>query len=129
MTAPNGRWFPNANPVLNANLVPTIAGSLVFPDFIDDGNPDNDNFAFVYHCIRSGTGGAAPTPGQTGTKEPEWPRQHGAIVKENVGTPAEVWWQCADNRVGLEAIKITIRYLDAGSGQERQLTIYHSFVE
>ncbi|MCA9046243.1 MAG: hypothetical protein KDA69_18085, partial [Planctomycetaceae bacterium] len=59
----------------------------------------------------------------------EWPRQHGAIVRENANTAQEVVWQCFDNRVGLETIRITIRYRDIRSKIERQLTLYHSFVE
>ncbi|MEZ5940842.1 MAG: prepilin-type N-terminal cleavage/methylation domain-containing protein [Planctomycetaceae bacterium] len=92
----------------------TSVGRLVFPD------QATGNFAYVYRCVQGGI---------AGSKQPEWPRQHGAIVRENANTAQEVVWQCYDNRVGLEAIRITIRYRDIRSKLERQLTLYHSFVE
>ena len=40
-----------------------------------------------------------------------------------------VGWEAFDNRIGLEKIKITVRYSDVTSGTSRQVTIIHSFVE
>jgi hypothetical protein len=62
--------------------------------------------------------------GVTGLREPDWPREPGKTVRDG-----GVIWQCFDNRVGLQMIRITIRYRDIGSGLPRQVTLIHSFVE
>ncbi len=122
---PPYRPYRYATPGVNwGSSSAATVGMLIYPDYSNDMDSSNDNFAFVYRCVSVGSAG-----GFTGTKTPEWPRQHGAIVRERAGTVNEVIWQCNDNRIGLEAIRITIRYQDPGSKLERQLTIYHSFVE
>ncbi|MCA9033312.1 MAG: hypothetical protein KDA66_21015, partial [Planctomycetaceae bacterium] len=60
-------------------------GDYIFPDYVDSATLNDDNFAFVYRCVQGGV---------TSFKEPEWPRQHGAIVRENANTAQEVVWQC-----------------------------------
>jgi prepilin-type N-terminal cleavage/methylation domain-containing protein len=62
--------------------------------------------------------------GNTGSRQPEWPREPGATVVDN-----EVIWQCFDNRLGLQAVKLTIRFRDPGNGLPRQVSVIHSFVE
>ena len=62
--------------------------------------------------------------GAAGSIEPEWPAVPGNIVEDGSRI-----WQCVDNRIGLEAIRITVRFKDVGSGQPRQVSIVHSFVE
>lgn len=59
-----------------------------------------------------------------GSKEPEWPRTPGAIVQDG-----GITWECIDNRIGLRAIRITIRYIDQRSNIPRQVSLVHSFVE
>lgn len=59
-----------------------------------------------------------------GSKEPEWPRTPGAIVQDG-----GITWECVDNRIGLEAIRVTIRFSDPRSRTPRQVTLVHSFVE
>jgi hypothetical protein len=63
-------------------------------------------------------------PIQSGSQEPEWPREPGATVVDG-----NVIWQCFDNRVSLPMIRITVRYRDVGTGLPRQVSIVHSFVE
>ena len=111
----NGTWAAH-QATGSVSTASGVGQSVVYPDAA------TNNSQFVYVCI-SGNGNSV------GSKEPEWPRQHGAIVRENSGTNNEVVWQCYDNRIGLESMRITLRYLDPGSGLERQLTIIHSFVE
>jgi hypothetical protein len=59
-----------------------------------------------------------------GVKEPTWPRTAGAQV-----TDGDLTWQAVDNRRPLRAIQITLRFLDASTGQLRTLTLQHSLVD
>ena len=78
----------------------------------------------TYGYIVIGGAGA----GTSGSRQPEWPREPGAIIRD--GSAADhVLWQCFDNRIGLERIRVTVRYRDVGSGQSRQVTLIHSFVK
>lgn len=61
----------------------------------------------------------AITAGTTGMTQPAW---GGQTVNDN-----GVVWERFENELGLEAIKITIRFRDVQSTQPRQLTIVHSF--
>jgi hypothetical protein len=105
---------------------------------------ERSNQSFAYRCIRSGEMGLdgegnpaqvvdfgqGGQPGMTGMRQPEWPLVPGQIVVENEDNPANtIVWQCFDNRIGLRAIQITIRYRDIQSNLPRQVTIVHSFVE
>jgi hypothetical protein len=40
-----------------------------------------------------------------------------------------VTWEAFDNRIGLEMIRITIRTRDTTTGNPRQFSLTHSFVE
>lgn len=55
---------------------------------------------------------------------PEWPRVPGTLVRDR-----DAVWQCFDNRIGLEKMRITIRFRDPGSNLPRQVSIVHSFME
>jgi hypothetical protein len=77
------------------------------------GSDDNLNFGFV--VIAGGTSGAT---------EPTWDRTPGVTH-----TDGGVTWRCFDNRIGLEQIRITVRYRDVGTGQTRQVTLVHSMVD
>lgn len=123
-------WHPSLQPLVGATpyrprqispagayvWAPTpsapVAGAVLFPD----AAVGNDTIAYV----------ALNADGvrQTGARVPEWPREPGAIV-----TDGALLWQCFDNRIGLEKIRITIRFRDPGTSQPRQVSIVHSFVE
>jgi type II secretory pathway pseudopilin PulG len=60
----------------------------------------------------------------SGAAEPAWP----AVAGEEV-LDGDVRWRAVNNTVGLQAIQITIRFLDPTSRQMRQVTIVHSLVE
>jgi len=88
------------------------------------------NYSFCYRVIKEGL---------IGSKPPEFSPLPGVIVQEpsrdlngngtiDFGETGAVW-QCVDNRIGLRAIQITIRYRDVSSNLSRQLTLIHSFVE
>lgn len=79
-------------------------------------NQSSSNQSLVYRKISDG--------GTTGTIQPEFPPVVGSIVRDNT-----VVWECVDNRIPLQAIRISIRFRDTRSNQPRQVTIVHSFVE
>lgn len=77
------------------------------------------NGEIIYHCVAVGA-----VTGLTGTIQPDFPPVPGTIVQDG-----DITWQCVDNRIGLRAIRITVRYRDNGVGTPRQVSIVHSFVE
>ena len=77
--------------------------------------PPSNNRSLVYKALQGGTSGG---------RQPEFIPEPGVTIQD--GT---IVWECIDNRVGLKAIRITIRFRDAGSNTPRQLTVVHSFVE
>jgi len=85
-------------------------GEILFPDLAA-----LTNASIGYVVVDAGTPGA---------REPEWPREPGALVQDG-----GVTWKCFDNRVGLEKIRITIRFRDPGTGQARQVSLVHAFTE
>jgi len=85
------------------------AGDVVFPDAAIG------NASIGYIALNNGT---------TGTQRPEFPRQPGTIL-----TDGTVAWRAFDNRIGLQKIRITIRFRDPKSLRPRQLTFVHSFIE
>src|SRR5690606_20733221 len=48
----------------------------------------------------------------------------GNVVEDN-----DLTWICVDNRIGLRAMRITIRYVDQKSRLPKQMTILHSFAK
>ena len=74
------------------------------------------NNSLLYRRINSG--------GSIGSVTPEFPPVVGSIVNDG-----SVVWECIDNRIPLQAIRISVRFRDTGSGQPRQVTMIHSFVE
>ncbi|MBX3436624.1 MAG: hypothetical protein KF861_03970 [Planctomycetaceae bacterium] len=60
----------------------------------------------------------------SGPTEPAWPVVAGEEVQDG-----EIRWRAFNNTIGLQAIQITIRFLDPSSKQMRQVTLVHSFVE
>lgn len=93
--------------------------------------PGYDHNTLYYTAIRSGLKGSVTAPA--------FPAEPGNIVEEpyvdlnsngmqDAGEEGVVW-QCLDNRIGMKAIRITIRFRDVGKNLPRQLTLVHSFVE
>ena len=81
------------------------------------------NGSIAFRCVgyteRNGNG----VP-DTGLDQPRWPTTPGDRV-----TDGELVWEAFDNRAGLKKMRITIRYNDAESGNPRQVSLVHSFVE
>ena len=96
-------------------------------DVDGNGNPDpdeieaigsDDNLSYAYVVIQSGTSDPSAA------NEPNWSNDPGLIFDDG-----SVRWRCFDNRVGLEQIRITVRYRDVSTGQTRQVTLVHSMVD
>lgn len=98
-------WAPNSAPP----APPT--STIIFPDAAN-----NQSIGYV---VTNADGVR-----QTGAREPEWPREPGALIRDG-----QIIWQCFDNRIGLEKIRITIRFRDTGTGQARQVSLIHAFTE
>jgi len=64
------------------------------------------------------------TAGTTASQERQWERTIGSRVQDGTAV-----WQCFDNRIGLTGIRITVRFIDPGSNQVRQVTFDHSFLD
>ena len=62
--------------------------------------------------------------GTTGATQPAWPSIPGIQFDDG-----SVTWESFDNRIGLEMIRITVRTRDTTTGNPRQFSIIHSFVE
>ena len=61
---------------------------------------------------------------EQGLQQPRWPTVPGERVRDG-----ELVWEAFDNRIGLKKMRIIIRYNDAQSGNPRQVTLVHSFVD
>ena len=134
------------------------AGAVVIP-VDDPMTPDDSTQSIVYRCIRTtndpngngildtfdedsnGNGvlnpgedannngrldspETGPLAGNSGITEPAWPLVAGVQFDDG-----SVTWESFDNRIGLEMIRITIRTRDTTTGNPRQFSIIHSFVE
>lgn len=62
--------------------------------------------------------------GSSSSTSPAWPTTPGVQVQDG-----GVTWEAFDNRIGLEMIRITIRTRDTTTGNPRQFSLTHSFVE
>jgi len=82
------------------------------------------NDSLYYEVIAVNGSPTTDVDGNRGTNRPEWIAVPGAVVQDN-----ELTWLCVDNRVGLQAIRITIRYIDVQSRLPRQVTVVHSFMK
>lgn len=135
---PNTEDFITPNGVLDAGEDLNQNGVLdlrvvYYPDLGEDQNGNgaldpwedvNGNMLLDAGSGSNSIGYVALNGGTTGPRTPEWSREPGTIV-----TDGGVLWQCFDNRIGLEKMRITIRFRDPGTGQPRQVTLVHSFVE
>jgi len=128
-TAPNqlnnvfDTWHPEAfpstpspprRPVLY-NSVEWEADTVYGTDAVVRPPGANDSYVFIRSPLGVDT---------TGTSEPAWIHKPGEPTLDN-----GVVWICVDNRIGLKAIQIIIRYRDPGKDLPKQITLVHSFVE
>lgn len=93
-------------------------GDLVFPT---SANQRANGLRFYYRCVVAGGSGTSVEPTAT-----EWPAAPGVRFEKASGEPT---WEAVDNWRPLQAIQLTVRYLDVTSNQIRQSTIVHSFVD
>lgn len=113
------------------------SGAIVF-------RPNDLSLSVGYRAVRSGedvngngnldsgedlpnamTGNGTLDYGSTNSSvEPLWSVVPGTQIQDGTVT-----WEAFDNRVGLESIRITIRTRDTATGNPRQITLIHSFVE
>ncbi|WP_146508893.1 hypothetical protein [Thalassoglobus neptunius] len=117
--------FPPFRPLRTTNInpvdawAPTTAATFGEVIYVPALNPnigvDPINRSMFYTVVSGGT---------TGELQPEFPPIPGTTVQDG-----SVTWQCIDNRIGIQGLRITVRYRDQRSTLPRQLTIVHSFVE
>jgi hypothetical protein len=93
---------------------------------LDSGEDLNSNSAFDLprKMASASLRAVVVKAGTTGTTAPEWPLSANSKVYDG-----SVIWEIQDNRIGLKAIQVTVRYKDVQSGSPRQVTLEHSFVE
>ncbi|MCA9110494.1 MAG: prepilin-type N-terminal cleavage/methylation domain-containing protein [Planctomycetaceae bacterium] len=101
------RVFPYA-PIRNDNNPPGLGVE-------DDFYPGHQSL--FYEAVIAGTSGASP---------PGWPTVASTISSFTDGS---VEWIAVNNTIGLQAMRITIRFLDPSSQQMRQVSLVHSFIE
>ncbi len=117
-------WHPNAEvggdtdppmlPLLQSDPQPWAATTYSVGASVSI--PSVPSGSWVYKVI-SGSGTSVDDPND-GTPELN------EIVVDN-----GITWQCVDNRVGLRAIRVTVRYLDPQTQMPRQVTVLHSFAK
>jgi hypothetical protein len=114
------RVFPRPNLVGGAvnGMMPPHRSFFYQLDLAQSVDADGDGFY---------TSPDAPLP----IAQPEWPESPGARTPPQTnGTTGDVTvWKAINNTIGLKAIQISVRFLDPTSGQMRQMTLTHSFVE
>jgi prepilin-type N-terminal cleavage/methylation domain-containing protein len=108
-------------------------GDRVFPwpNFPDGTSspPMPPHMSFFYVCVEAIDGDDPPDGARSHlTEQPNWPEAPGARIEDGA-SPDRLVWKAIPNTIGLKAIQITLRFFDPTSGQMRQLTITHSFVE
>ena len=81
------------------------------------------NGAIAFRCVGFNDLDSDGFP-DVGLDQPRWPTTPGDRVQDG-----ELVWEAFDNRAGLKKMRITIRYNDAESGNPRQVSLVHSFVE
>jgi type II secretory pathway pseudopilin PulG len=93
-------------------------------DVTGDGVPDDLNNNGRIDLSEDSDSDSSLDFGATGTVPPAWPTTPGVQVQDG-----GVTWEAFDNRIGLEMIRITIRTRDTTTGNPRQFSLTHSFVE
>lgn len=107
----NGNRIIDASEDTNTNSVLDPGEDVNNNGRLDPAEPDVDS-------------NSVPDYGQSGINEPNWPLTPGAQFDDGTVT-----WEAIDNRIGLEMIRITIRTRDTTTGNPRQFSLVHSFVE
>lgn len=122
---PDGTSGPaDGNPDPNPNIIYTWTAGTTAPSVGNVLFPDAAAGNFSYGYVVVGVIPVSMGTATVGARQPDWAREPGAVVRDG-----NIVWQCFDNRIGLERIRITVRYRDVGSDQSRQVTLIHSFVE
>ncbi|NLE58230.1 MAG: hypothetical protein GX616_07715, partial [Planctomycetes bacterium] len=116
-------WRPNWNYVPGDRVFP-------WPNFPDcTGSPAAPpHMSFFYVCVEAVDGNDPADGIRSGMDQPNWPEAPGARIEDGT-SPDRIVWKAVNNTIGLKAIQISLRFFDPTSGQMRQLTITHSFVE
>jgi len=117
--------YQATNQLWQANTEYTIGDTIVLPSAsypLIPGPGTAHSDSIVYKVVGYVGTPTTPTSGP-GSPDPEFIATLGNTITDN-----DIIWQCVDNRIGLRAIRITIRYFDQQSQLPRQLTIVHSFV-
>ena len=102
----------NGNGIVDSNSEDLNGNNL-----LDAGEDSNNNG--ILDLNESG-----PASGNSGSEAPSWSLTPGVQFQDN-----DVTWESFDNRIGLEMIRITIRTRDTTTGNPRQFSLTHSFVE
>jgi Type II secretory pathway, pseudopilin PulG len=108
---PNNEWKADNDYV--------IGDRIRHPDLTDGSNYSN---SWYLEVVRTTTG---KNPGRS--SDPDGALL-GGIVPGEERQDNELVWRCFENRIGLRAIRITIRYIDQQTRIPRQVTVVHSFV-
>jgi len=104
--------------------------TVLIPGLTSSLNTSYQSNSLIYRVVSIMNGSTESETGTTGTASPSFLPVPGNIVTErNYTTGDIITWQCIDNRVGLKALRITIRFRDIATDTPRQTTILHSFVE
>ena len=114
-------------------------GARVFPrpNIVNNGNepmPTHQSFFYqldLSQSVDADDDGFFTSPDGALVSQPEWPEAPGArtLPQTNLTTGDVTVWKAINNTIGLKAIQISVRFLDPTSGQMRQMTLTHSFVE
>ena len=75
-------------------------------------------YAFYYVCIRAG---------ESGSTAPPWQAREGALVTDTGANPAI--WRAVPNLRPLDAVRVTLRFIDPGTERVRQVSITQSLTE
>jgi hypothetical protein len=75
-------------------------------------------YAFYYVCIRAG---------ESGLTAPPWQAREGALVTDTGANPAI--WRAVPNLRPLDAVRVTLRFIDPGTERVRQISITQSLTE
>ncbi|MCA9074136.1 MAG: prepilin-type N-terminal cleavage/methylation domain-containing protein [Planctomycetaceae bacterium] len=110
---------PNPTPTIWQASTAYAVGDRVFPTAtnVGAGTDYPPHLSLFYEVIPGGAG-------TSGAAAPGWGNKPGDNVTDN-----GVTWIAVNNTIGLQAIRITIRFLDPTSQQMRQVSLVHTLAE
>lgn len=119
----------NGNNHPSHNMAPDASEDADGDGVLDAGEDLNNNSQLDYAEDLDGDmildwGTTAADGGTIYNSTINWPVTPGQRVVDGTVT-----WEAFDNRIGLEAIRIIVRTRDSATGNPRQITIDHSFIE